>query len=120
MPGAINIPWSSFHRDAAKPELGFKQGDELRAVLAPALEVRNKTGKRLVSSCGSGMSAALVTFAFEELGEKGVALYDGSWAGMTQNAKILLVLSEREIFNTKSMETRRRRQWKNRKKQQNQ
>ncbi len=77
-PGAINIPWNSFHRDPARPELGFKQGDELRSVLAPALQLDGK--KQLVSSCGSGISAALINFAFEELNLPPIALYDGSWA----------------------------------------
>jgi thiosulfate/3-mercaptopyruvate sulfurtransferase len=47
--------------------------------MAPALKAQSE-GKKLVSSCGSGMSAALINFAMDELNERPIALYDGSWA----------------------------------------
>jgi thiosulfate/3-mercaptopyruvate sulfurtransferase len=85
----VNIPWSSFHRDPARPELGFKRGDDLKAVLAPAL-AKQAQGKTLVTSCGSGASAALINFAMEELSLGRIPLYDGSWSeyGNKPNAPI--------------------------------
>ena len=37
------------------------------------------TAKPVITSCGSGVTAAILTLALTELGAKGVALYDGSW-----------------------------------------
>ncbi len=89
IPGAINIPWSSFHRDPAKPELGFQPPERLRELLAPAL-AKKRENKQLVTSCGSGVSACVINFALSELGEENVKLYDGSWAeyGNIATAKV--------------------------------
>jgi thiosulfate/3-mercaptopyruvate sulfurtransferase len=37
------------------------------------------TAKPIVTSCGSGVTAAILTLALAELGAKDTALYDGSW-----------------------------------------
>jgi thiosulfate/3-mercaptopyruvate sulfurtransferase len=37
-------------------------------------------GQPVVTSCGSGVSAALLNLALFELGVHNAALYDGSWA----------------------------------------
>jgi thiosulfate/3-mercaptopyruvate sulfurtransferase len=76
MPGALNIPWPSLFDDNHQ----FKSQSELAQILAPAIE-QSRT-KRLVTSCGSGMTATLINFALQEIGfeEQVVALYDGSWA----------------------------------------
>jgi thiosulfate/3-mercaptopyruvate sulfurtransferase len=34
----------------------------------------------IVTSCGSGVSAAVLTLALYRLGVRGSALYDGSWS----------------------------------------
>jgi thiosulfate/3-mercaptopyruvate sulfurtransferase len=34
----------------------------------------------IITSCGSGISAAILTLAAEKLGARQLALYDGSWA----------------------------------------
>lgn len=36
--------------------------------------------KKLVTSCGSGVSAAVINFAMLELERSPIALYDGSWS----------------------------------------
>jgi thiosulfate/3-mercaptopyruvate sulfurtransferase len=36
--------------------------------------------KPIVTTCGSGVSALVVTLALYRLGVRGTALYDGSWA----------------------------------------
>jgi thiosulfate/3-mercaptopyruvate sulfurtransferase len=36
--------------------------------------------KPIVTSCGSGVSALVLTLALYRLGVRGTALYDGSWA----------------------------------------
>ncbi|HEY4994764.1 MAG TPA: rhodanese-like domain-containing protein, partial [Aestuariivirga sp.] len=37
------------------------------------------TAKPIITSCGSGVTAAVLTLALAELGAKDTALYDGSW-----------------------------------------
>ena len=72
MPGARNVPFAGFSRD------GKMVGkDELRAQLeAAGLDL----AKPVVTSCGSGVSAAIVSLALETLGHADNRLYDGSWA----------------------------------------
>ena len=36
--------------------------------------------KPVITSCGSGVSAAVLSLALERLGNRSHALYDGSWA----------------------------------------
>jgi thiosulfate/3-mercaptopyruvate sulfurtransferase len=36
--------------------------------------------KPIITSCGSGVSAAILTFALESIGKEPHGLYDGSWA----------------------------------------
>ena len=36
-------------------------------------------GKPIITSCGSGMTAAILTFALESIGTTAKGLYDGSW-----------------------------------------
>jgi thiosulfate/3-mercaptopyruvate sulfurtransferase len=71
MPGAANIPWRSLIAadGTLKPEA------ELRAVfggLDPA--------RPIVTTCGSGISAAIVMLGLDRIGRRDVALYDGSWS----------------------------------------
>jgi thiosulfate/3-mercaptopyruvate sulfurtransferase len=55
----------------------LKPAGELRRALA---EAGVDMGQPVVTSCGSGVSAALLNLALFELGVHNAALYDGSWA----------------------------------------
>jgi thiosulfate/3-mercaptopyruvate sulfurtransferase len=70
MPGAFNVPWRSVVADdgTLKPEAGLRAAFE-------AVDI----GKPVVTTCGSGISAAILMLALEEIGARDVALYDGSW-----------------------------------------
>ena len=50
---------------------------------APILEVDVAAGldatRPIVTTCGTGVTAAIAMLALEEIGTRGVALYDGSW-----------------------------------------
>ncbi|MCO5066019.1 MAG: 3-mercaptopyruvate sulfurtransferase [Rhizobiaceae bacterium] len=72
MPGAVNIAFSGFSRD------GHMVGkDELKTILEGAgLDL----SKPVVTSCGSGVSAAIISLALETVGHTDNRLYDGSWA----------------------------------------
>ena len=72
MPGSINLPFSEVVVDGSlKPE------PELRAMFASA---GIDLAKPIVTSCGSGITAAIVALALEQAGADNVAVYDGSWA----------------------------------------
>ena len=55
----------------------MKSLDELRRIFA---DTGIDLMRPIVTTCGSGVSAAVVTLALYRLGVRGSALYDGSWA----------------------------------------
>jgi thiosulfate/3-mercaptopyruvate sulfurtransferase len=73
IPGSKNLPYSQLFREDGT----FKQGGELRMAFADA---GVDFDKPMVTSCGSGVTAAVVLFAAHLLGKEDVKLYDGSWA----------------------------------------
>lgn len=74
IPGARSVPYATLF-DA---ETGaMKSLDALRAAFSGA---GVDTAKPIVTSCGSGVSAGVLTLALYRLGVENPALYDGSWA----------------------------------------
>jgi thiosulfate/3-mercaptopyruvate sulfurtransferase len=71
MPGARNVPALALSRDGKLLPPG-----ELRQIFADAGIV---PAGPVVTSCGSGVTAAVVALALETLGNRDVRLYDGSW-----------------------------------------
>ena len=72
MPGACNLPALELSQD------GF---------LLPLSELRDKfrsagidLDKPVVTTCGSGVTAAVITLALDSLGHTSNRLYDGSWS----------------------------------------
>jgi thiosulfate/3-mercaptopyruvate sulfurtransferase len=72
MPGSLNVPYQGLVEDGrlAPPE-------RLAAAFAAG---GVDTDKTIITSCGSGVTAAILTFALDALGKEQVSLYDGSWA----------------------------------------
>jgi thiosulfate/3-mercaptopyruvate sulfurtransferase len=74
IPGSRSVPYANLF-DA---ETGaMKSLDALRAAFSGA---GVDTAKPIVTSCGSGVSAGVLTLALYRLGVENSALYDGSWA----------------------------------------
>jgi thiosulfate/3-mercaptopyruvate sulfurtransferase len=74
IPGSRNVPYAELF-DAATGTM--KPLDQLRQAFTRAgVELT----KPIVTSCGSGVSALVLTLALYRLGVRGSALYDGSWA----------------------------------------
>ena len=71
MPGARNLPYSALSENG---ELLSK--DRLRKVIEGA---GIDLSRSVITSCGSGITAAVVTLALETLGHTDNRLYDGSW-----------------------------------------
>ncbi len=65
----------------------MKAPDALRAVFAAA---GVDLGKPAITTCGSGVTAAIINLALERIGHRRHALYDGSWAewGMYGDLKV--------------------------------
>lgn len=73
IPGSKNLPQSAlFDADGR-----WKQGDALRTAFA---EAGVDLGKPMVTTCGSGVTAAVLLFGAHLLGKEDVRLYDGSWS----------------------------------------
>ncbi|HEY8574691.1 3-mercaptopyruvate sulfurtransferase [Phenylobacterium sp.] len=73
MPGACNVPAGGL----VNPDGTLKSADELRAAFAAAdVDITAP----IVTTCGSGVTAAILALALARLGREDVAIYDGSWA----------------------------------------
>ncbi len=72
MPGARNLPFGQLVED------GRLVAPERIAQAFAAAGV--DTSKPVITSCGSGVTAAILTFALEASGKNKGKLYDGSWA----------------------------------------
>ncbi len=73
MPGARNVPF-----DRLQDENGeLVDSTTIRAVFTDA---GVDLDQPLVTTCGSGITAAVLTFTLAAIGKTDVALYDGSWA----------------------------------------
>jgi thiosulfate/3-mercaptopyruvate sulfurtransferase len=73
IPDSLSLPYNNLF-DAATGTM--KPLDDLRAAFAGA---GVKLDAPIVTSCGSGVSAAVLTLALYRLGVENPALYDGSW-----------------------------------------
>ncbi len=83
IPGARNVPFATL----LNPDGTMKNESGLRAAFEGAgIELT----KPIVTSCGSGVTAAVLSLALERLGHRDHALYDGSWAewGMREDLDI--------------------------------
>ena len=73
IPGAKNVPYGTL----LNADGTMKAPVDLRAVFQAA---GVDLGKPAITSCGSGITAAVLSLALERVGHRNHALYDGSWA----------------------------------------
>jgi thiosulfate/3-mercaptopyruvate sulfurtransferase len=71
MPGALSLPASDLIADGR-----LKSRDAVLALFAKAGVDPNAP---LITSCGSGVSAAIINLALATVGKPQPRLYDGSW-----------------------------------------
>ena len=73
IPGARNL----FYKDLYHDDGTFRSEADLRAAFAASgVDI----SRPVVTSCGSGVTAAILLFALHRLGVEDAALYDGSWS----------------------------------------
>jgi thiosulfate/3-mercaptopyruvate sulfurtransferase len=71
MPGAFNVPFGNV---LDKGALASRE-----RIAAAFTDAGVDLDKPIITSCGSGMTAAILTFALDAIGKPAQALYDGSW-----------------------------------------
>lgn len=79
MPGARNVHYASL----LKSDGTLKSPDDIAAVFAAA---GVDTTKPVITSCGSGVTAAILSLGLSLIGAQNHALYDGSWTEWGGNA----------------------------------
>jgi thiosulfate/3-mercaptopyruvate sulfurtransferase len=72
IPGSLNLPW---HEVVESGEL--KPQDEVKALL---MQAGVDLERPVITTCGSGVTAAILLLTLASLGKTDVKLYDGSWA----------------------------------------
>jgi len=73
IPGSRNVPFGLL----LNPDGTMKDAQALRAAFA---EAGVDLSKPAITTCGSGITAAILSLALERIGHRDHALYDGSWA----------------------------------------
>lgn len=73
IPGARNVPYSTLLNEDGT----MKDPDAVRSLFEQA---GVDLSKPAITSCGSGITAAILSLALERLGKTDHSLYDGSWA----------------------------------------
>ncbi|MFD1880834.1 3-mercaptopyruvate sulfurtransferase [Paracoccus pacificus] len=83
IPGARNLPF----KKVLNADGTMKSPDEIRALFQDA---GVDLSKPVITTCGSGVTAAVLSLALERAGHRHHSLYDGSWAewGMFGDLKI--------------------------------
>jgi len=83
IPNSVNVPFP----DVLNVDGTMKSVDALKPIFENA---GVDLGKPAITTCGSGVTAAILSLALERIGHRRHALYDGSWAewGMYNDLKI--------------------------------
>ncbi|MBC7478204.1 MAG: 3-mercaptopyruvate sulfurtransferase [Pseudorhodobacter sp.] len=73
MPGAYNVPYTTM----LNPDGTMKSAKDLRATFTAA---GIDLARPIITTCGSGVTAAVLSLALARIGHTDHALYDGSWS----------------------------------------
>lgn len=73
IPGSLNVHYATL----LNADGTMKEGEALKAVFDAA---GADISRRTITTCGSGVTAAIVMLALTRLGNADVSLYDGSWS----------------------------------------
>jgi thiosulfate/3-mercaptopyruvate sulfurtransferase len=82
MPGATSVPFTELVEDGR-----LKPADKLRELfLAKDIDLQQP----ITTTCGSGVTAAVIALGLEVVGAQNVSLYDGSWAEYAQQPESVI------------------------------
>jgi thiosulfate/3-mercaptopyruvate sulfurtransferase len=82
MPGAANIPFTELVEDGR-----LKPVEQLRQIFtARGVDMKQP----ITTTCGSGVTAAVIALGLEIAGARRVSLYDGSWAEYAQHPEAVI------------------------------
>ncbi len=88
IPKSTNIPRTSFlNKDGT-----LKNNDDLRETF---LDAGIDLEKPVITTCGSGITAAIPLLALAQIGHTGHALYDGSWAEWGSEMRLKVEVGEK-------------------------
>ena len=94
MPGARSVPAASLSENGRLKDLAT-----LRSIFTDAgIDLNNP----VVTSCGSGVTAAVITLALESLGHTDNSLYDGSWSEWGSKTDTPVVTGKAEPLGSKT------------------
>ncbi|HXC96905.1 MAG TPA: 3-mercaptopyruvate sulfurtransferase [Edaphobacter sp.] len=82
MPGATSTPYTDLIEDGR-----LKSPEKLRHLFA---EKKVDLNRPITTTCGSGVTAAVVSLALKLAGAKDVTLYDGSWSDYAQRPEAVI------------------------------
>jgi thiosulfate/3-mercaptopyruvate sulfurtransferase len=71
IPGSLNLPWREVVNDGR-----IKPVEEIAQAFG---KIGVDLNRPVITTCGSGVTAAILLLALETIGKQGVILYDGSW-----------------------------------------
>jgi thiosulfate/3-mercaptopyruvate sulfurtransferase len=82
MPGATSVPFTELVADGR-----LKDAESLREIFAAK---KVDLDKPITTTCGSGVTAAVIALGLEIAGAGKVSLYDGSWAEYAQKPEAVI------------------------------
>ena len=86
MPNARNLPFDQLIRDDR-----LRPREELKAIL---YDLGVQPDRPVITSCGSGVTAAIISLALAEIGHSFNSLYDGSWTEYAERCPSQVVTGE--------------------------
>jgi thiosulfate/3-mercaptopyruvate sulfurtransferase len=94
MPGATSVPFTELVEDGR-----LKSAEKLQGLFAAK---KIDLQRPITTTCGSGVTAAVIALGLEVVGAKNVSLYDGSWAEYAQQPDSIIEKAAENLDHPKN------------------